>query len=181
MERRSKSRAQAGRGKNRSWFAVLVLCFGIVFPGMLVAQDNSAPPAKPPISATHSSPNHTTITQQPQFAPEAPLYTFPENECSADFWNPYGKQALTTQSGNRVQQSPLELLDPADTIEQLPSEVVDQAKPVRQLRSEVVHPANRVQQMDSEVVHPAPPIGERSGERLAPAQVPDLDWPVFPN
>jgi hypothetical protein len=130
--------------------------------GMLVAQNEPAKTA-----------NQAVFTQQPARPAESvPEHhrrqpTFPENECSADFWNPYGQQASAiTQSPARAQQSSIEPLAPGETVQELPDEVVDPAETVQQLADEVVEPAQRLQQMDDEVVRGAPAIEEAPGERI---------------
>lgn len=89
-----------------------------------------------------------------------PRYNFPENECSADFWDPYAAEILAiTESPARVQDSSLEEIDPADVVQELPDEVLDPAERTPHLDSEVVHPMTRVEQLDDEVVKTHEPIG----------------------
>ena len=67
----------------RSSRAAFGLWFGLFCSGMLVAQNEPAKTA-----------NQAVFTQQPARPAESVpehhrrQYTFPENECSADFWNP---------------------------------------------------------------------------------------------
>lgn len=149
--------------------------------GTLVAQDQPAQTINLPVQATTSpaAPSSVTPSSQNQVTfsqPAAPVarataassqcrqYNFPENECSADFWNPYSREsAPITQSPARVQQNPADLVDPADTVQQLPAEVADPAERVQPLISELVQPLPRVQQQDSEVVTPAERIEVKAG------------------
>jgi hypothetical protein len=157
-----KPQAIRGIRAIRGGRAAFGLWFGLFGSRMLVAQNEPAKTA-----------NQAVFTQQPARPaesvpePHRRQYTFPENECSANFWNPYGQQASAiTQSPARVQQSSIEQLAPGETVQELPDEVVDPAETVQQLADEVVEPAQRLQQMDDEVVRGAPAIEEPPGERI---------------
>ena len=173
MDRQAKSRkSPAIRSIHQTWMrraAATCLGLGLLCSVTLVAQNEPANLANQPPSATPSPQNQVTFKQQsaPAATPESALqphrrqYTFPENECSADFWDPYvAEAAAMTQSSVRVQQSSVELIDPRDTVQTLPEEVVEPAETVQQLDNEVVQPAERVQQLDDEVVQPERSLGD---------------------
>jgi hypothetical protein len=128
------------------------ICFAWLASAAALAQDdparisNSAVPAQGAVSFSESG------TTQPATTAHR-TYFFPENECSADFWDPYAEDdaALVSQSPNRVQHDLGATIDPADTIQELPDEIVE--------------PAQRVQQLNDEVIHPAEPIGGNAPAR----------------
>jgi len=121
------------------------------------------------LSASLTAQGQVTFTQQTAPAATAQLsrdqhwrHSFPENECSADFWDPYAARAAAiTQSPARVQQNLRDLIDPADTVQELPGEVVEPAETVQQLDRELVQPAGRVQQLDHEVIRAEEPLGDQ--------------------
>ena len=163
--------------------AAFVVYFGLLSPGMLVAEME---PANQPLSATPSPQTRLTFTQQA--APAAisdsipdrylPKYNLPENECSAVFWDPYEAQALAiAQSPARVQQSSTAQFDPADTVQELPDEVVDPASGVQPMNNLLVQSLPRVQQLDGEVIKPSQ-SEEIQGERPADAPPFDPDAPL---
>jgi hypothetical protein len=168
MDRQPETREQSAiPGTRQNWTkraVVTCLGLGLLCSIKLLAQNE---PANERLSPT-SPQSQVSFTQQPApIANEEPMqdqhwrHTFPENECSADFWDPYAAEAAAmTESTDRVQQSYLDLIDPADTVEELPDEVVEAAEPVQPLDSEVVQPAERVQQLDDEVVQPEEPLGD---------------------
>jgi len=176
MDRQPKTRSQQALYKIQApWSgraAILALSLGLLFPVALAGQNAAANLANS--AGSQSNPNQVSFEASPAPAPSQRNrgYSLPENECSADYWNPYlGKDNAVTQSTARVQQSSLEEIDAADTIEELPSEIVGEAESVHQLQGEVVQPQPGVQQLDSELVRPEPSLGD-----MHPA-MPSVDTP----
>lgn len=184
MDRRPETRTEQAIRSTRGWTrcaSAFGLWFGLLCPGILVAQNASPHAANQPVPSTPSpaaqssvtpySQNQVTFTQLAAPVARATTassqrrrYNFPENECSADFWNSHSREsAPITQSPARVQQNPADLVDPADTVQQLPAEVADPVKRVQLLNSELAQPLPRVQQLDSEVVTPAERIENKPG------------------
>jgi hypothetical protein len=126
---------------------LMCLCLGCLWSALALAQDQ---PARIPDSADAPPEIAITFSQSDgnrSAASARRTYSFPENECSADFWDPYAEDdaSAISQSPVRVQQTLGAAIDPADTIQELPDEVVE--------------PAQRVQQLNDEVIYPAEPIG----------------------
>jgi len=166
----------------RIW-RVAVFSLWLVFfcRGMLFAQNQSPGPnqkqtgAPTPQAQTPRPGAFATTESLAEVRP--PQYNFPENECSADFWDPYAAKTLAIgESPARVQDSALEEIDPADAVQELPDEVVDPAEGTQQLDSEVVQPVARVAQLDDEVVKTGEPLGTlhpTMPSANAPGDVPD--------
>lgn len=135
--------------------ASLVLC---LLPNVLLAQNVSLGSRD-----AHAPQNTVAFAQAPTQSPSAQIkrtYHLPENECSADSWDPYLQDdaPALTQSPARVQPDSALMVDPADTVQELPSEVIE--------------PAQRVRQQDEEVIRPAQSLGDS----VAPAR-PFVDAP----
>jgi hypothetical protein len=186
MDRRLETRGQQaiwGLGSMPRWRAAAFgLWLGLLAPALVLAQNASPNTSNQPGSTPPRSRSKVTFTEQPVPAPPAHehqhrRYSFPVNECSADFWNPYSREsAPITQSPLRVQQSPL------DIIQELPAEVVEPAQTVQQHDSELVQllervqPAERAQQDPSEVIKPDRALGDLHPTRAwadGPADHPD--------
>jgi hypothetical protein len=147
----SKSRDQqaiSSGGRLRGPRAIFgCLCLIVLASGVALAQDepvrisDSAPSAQNGVTFSQSGASPSAATSARR------TYSFPENECSADFWDPYAEDDASpiSQSPGRVQQNLGAAIDPADTVQELPGEIIE--------------PAQRVQQLNDEVIHPAEPIG----------------------
>jgi hypothetical protein len=169
-------------GTMRIWLvAAFSLWFVFFCSGMLFAQNQSAGPNQKqngaPTAQVQAPRPGAVATTESVPAVSHSRYNFPEDECSADFWDPYVAESLAiTESPARVQDSSLEEIDPADVVQALPDEVVDPAERAQQLDSEVVHPMARVEQLDDEVVKTNEPIGAlhpTMPSANAPGDVPD--------
>jgi hypothetical protein len=141
------------------WYGAAVsLCLVAFAPGALLAQNERVRDSK--------APNGVTFAQAaPAKSSSVPIhrtYHLPENECSADFWDPYLQDdaSALTQSPARVQPDLTFIVDPADTVQELPSEVIEPSQRVRQLDDEVIHPAQSL----GDSVPPARPFVDAPGD-----------------
>jgi hypothetical protein len=164
--KRRKLQAPLSAARMRGTRAILIcLYLGWLCSALALAQDQ---PARPSDAANSPAKSPVTYSQSDEKRPVTPsaqrTYSFPENECSADFWDPYAEDdaSLISQSPDRIQQNLDAAIDPADTIQELPGEILE--------------PAQRVQQLNDEVIHPAEPIGGNGPARFiadSPGDHPD--------
>jgi hypothetical protein len=137
MNHRLETRPQAIQPTRvtTSRVAAIGLWIALLSPAILAAQNLQS------ASSASTPQNQVTFTQQSLPEHSRERFTLPENECSADFWNPYDDQGRAgTESLVGAQENTAQTFDSGDIVQALPDEVVEPSEAVQQLNSELVQP-----------------------------------------